>query len=547
MKHTQPFENTNTKIENSGIGILSEDWLDYRTESIIHFWSVLRNIEELDKKLQFISDTVNDIFEAEFTILWLVKKGDRCNSGCPFSQKITENKICETNNECLHLITSSGSQSQFNADFSRIPLYHFNTDNIANGIGEKPSRNQIIKDFFSRDEKWINKLSIKSVNGFNLFSESDDTIGVLTVFSKQNMSSSVMVYIECFSNLAAQVIKNSQLEDSLIKYREHIEGLIKVRTDDLIETNRKLQKIIKEKANIEKSLIENEKRFRSVLDNSYDVIYFMNFKTSKFEYLSPSSLKVTGYTPEEIIYLQESGNLNFLHPEEEENVHEFFKQLDIRPEDDDINRTITFRMKHKISGYRWVSNTRTVIFDENGEPAAIVGNLRDITDIKNAQEQERKMKDNLEKMVQERTIELEKNNTALEVLLKKREMDKTKLEEKLIFNIKQLIVPYLERLNNTTLDNYQENLIHIIEANLNDILTPLIPFASPSQLDLTPSEIQVASLIKLGKTTKEIANTLCLAISTIHFHRNNIRKKIGIKNKKVNLRSYLLSSEQNIC
>ncbi|MBU4036580.1 MAG: helix-turn-helix transcriptional regulator, partial [Proteobacteria bacterium] len=123
---------------------------------------------------------------------------------------------------------------------------------------------------------------------------------------------------------------------------------------------------------------------------------------------------------------------------------------------------------------------------------------------------------------------------------------KTKLEGKLIFNIKQLIVPYLERLNNTTLDNYQENLIHIIEANLNDILTPLIPFVSPSQIDLTPSEIQVASLIKLGKTTKEIANTLHLAMSTIHFHRDNIRNKIGIKNKKVNLRSYLLSSEQNI-
>lgn len=533
-------------MENSEIDILSEDRLDYRMESIIRLWEVLRNIGKLDKKLQIITDTVNDIFKAKFTILWIVKEGDRCNSGCPFSQNGFGYKTCRGDIECLHLIAGSGFDSNIDADLNRIPLSHFKTDKINIGISEKSAINKFIKDLFIHNENGISTQDIKSVVRLKLVSDYDKAIGVLTVFSQQVISSPDIVHIECFSNLAAQVIKNSQLEDSLIKYREHLEGLIKVRTDDLMETNRKLQKIVKEKAHIEKSLIESEKRFRSVLDNSYDVIYFMNFKTSKFEYLSPSSLKITGYTPEEIIYLQESGNFDFLHPEEEDNVHEFFKQLNIRPDEDDINRTITFRMKHKTNGRRWVSTTRSVIFDENGEPAAIVGNLRDITDIKNAEEQEKKMKDNLENMVQERTVELEKNNTALEVLLKKREMDKTKLEEKLIFNIKQLIVPYLERINNTTLDNYQENLIHIIEANLNDILTPLIPFVSPSQIDLTPSEIQVASLIKLGKTTKEIANTLHLAMSTIHFHRDNIRNKIGIKNKKVNLRSYLLSSEQNI-
>ncbi|MFH2044447.1 MAG: PAS domain S-box protein [Pseudomonadota bacterium] len=515
-------------------------------ESIIRLWEVLRTIGTLDKKFKFITDAVNDVIKTEFTTLWIVKEGDRCNSGCTFSEKLSGNITCEGNIECLHLTASSGGYSNFNTDLNRIPLSHFKAGNFLITNSHDSLINRIIKDLFIHNENCANGLGIKSVAGFKLFSESDNVIGVLAVFSKQIISNADIVHIECFSNLAAQVIKNSQLEDSLIKYREHLEGLIKVRTDDLMETNRKLQKIVKEKAHIEKSLIESEKRFRSFLDNSYDVIYFMNFKTSKFEYLSPSSKKITGYTPEEIIYLQESGNFDFLHPEEEDNVHEFFKQLNIRPDEDDINRTITFRMKHKTNGHRWVSTTRSVIFDENGEPAAIVGNLRDITDIKNAEEQEKKMKDNLENMVQERTVELEKNNTALEVLLKKREMDKTKLEEKLIFNIKQLIVPYLERLNNTTLDNYQENLIHIIEANLNDILTPLIPFVSPSQIDLTPSEIQVASLIKLGKTTKEIANTLHLAMSTIHFHRDNIRNKIGIKNKKVNLRSYLLSSEQNI-
>ncbi len=56
---------------------------------------------------------------------------------------------------------------------------------------------------------------------------------------------------------------------------------------------------------------------------------------------------------------------------------------------------------------------------------------------------------------------------------------------------------------------------------------------------LSPTEIKVINLVKMGKTTKEIAKTMNLATSTIDFHRNNIRAKLGIKNKKINLSSYL--------
>ena len=104
-----------------------------------------------------------------------------------------------------------------------------------------------------------------------------------------------------------------------------------------------------------------------------------------------------------------------------------------------------------------------------------------------------------------------------------------------------VLVPYLDRLSQSKLDERQKSYISLAQASLNDIISPFIGKLSSKFLKLTPTEIQVANLIKHGKTTKDIAEILYLAVETVKFHRRNIRKKIGISNKKANLRTYLLS------
>jgi len=112
-----------------------------------------------------------------------------------------------------------------------------------------------------------------------------------------------------------------------------------------------------------------------------------------------------------------------------------------------------------------------------------------------------------------------------------------------LLNVREMIEPYLEKLKKTKLDDMQKTYLGIIESNLNDIISPFVCGVSINLLNLTPTELQVANLVKQGKTTKEIASILNLSAKTIEFHRDNIRKKLGIKNRKINLRTHLLSLE----
>lgn len=164
-----------------------------------------------------------------------------------------------------------------------------------------------------------------------------------------------------------------------------------------------------------------------------------------------------------------------------------------------------------------------------------------VTDVTKPKRSERELV-RRESELEAKTKDLEEINTALKVLLKKREEDKAELEKKVLFNVKELIKPYLENLNASTLNHKQKTQVEIIESNIDDIISPFMPGMPEKLLKLTSIETKVANLVKLGKTTKEIAGLFNLSSKTIDFHRNNIRKKLGIKNKQINLRTFLISN-----
>ena len=158
-------------------------------------------------------------------------------------------------------------------------------------------------------------------------------------------------------------------------------------------------------------------------------------------------------------------------------------------------------------------------------------------DLRNEVETRRRTEVSLRK----RETELEEANAALKVLLKRIEDSRTDLEEAMLTNINQLVFPYLDRLKRRVTDTKGQAYIDILESNINELTSPLGSRLSARFSRLTPTELEIAKLVIQGKTTKMIAAILNTATSTVEFHRNNIRKKVGIGSTRVNLRTYLTS------
>ena len=146
-----------------------------------------------------------------------------------------------------------------------------------------------------------------------------------------------------------------------------------------------------------------------------------------------------------------------------------------------------------------------------------------------------------EEALRKREAELEETNTALKVLLQGIEETKHEAEERVVWNINEQVMPYVERLKRRCRDDRSAAYLALLEANLTAITAAFPNRLSTTFSNLTPTEIDVAKLVMQGKTTKEIAGLMSIATSTIDFHRNNIRKKVGISSSNVNLRSYLAS------
>lgn len=201
----------------------------------------------------------------------------------------------------------------------------------------------------------------------------------------------------------------------------------------------------------------------------------------------------------------------------------------------EIEEFLTQYPCHSPQEKRWYS-LRVVPYRDR-EAKRVIVTHENITPIMRAQEKLRQQ----EKELQHKTDKLEEINIALKVLLEQRQRDREQMEERIVANIRELAVPSLEKLEHSPLDQRQRTLVDIIRTHLNEVVSPFLNRLSTINLLLTPQEIEVATLVRQGKSSQEIADVLAVSLATISFHRKKLRRKLGLSKRGINLRTYLLS------
>jgi len=325
-----------------------------------------------------------------------------------------------------------------------------------------------------------------------------------------------------------------------------------------------------ERQKAEGILRESENRYRSLLESSPDpvVVYTMD---GQAVYVNPAFEQTFGWRRDELLGKPIAFVPEANWPETRQAIETMLAGQKIRLFD-------TQRLT-KDGRVLDIQLSSTLYTDREGRHVGNIVILRDVSALKQAQEQIKGYQDHLEEIVAERTaalaetnrqlqrqveerrraettlrkrekelqaqsLHLAEVNTALKVLIQQRENDKKELADNVLTNVRQLVQPYVERLKKGRLSTGQQTLVGILAANLEHIISPFTRRLSSGFASFTPMEVRVANLVKEGKTNKEIAELLLLSKNTVLFHRHNVRRKLGLGNQKINLRTHLLTLEQ---
>ena len=157
---------------------------------------------------------------------------------------------------------------------------------------------------------------------------------------------------------------------------------------------------------------------------------------------------------------------------------------------------------------------------------------RDINERKKAKVELKKS----EQELREDKLLLEQKNLALAELLEHMERTKNKTKEDIAINVEEFITPILKKLK---IKGALPKYIKLLEHHLKELTSSFGRKITQRSTRLSSREIEICDMIKGGLSSKEISELLNVSYQTIDKHRRNIRKKLAIAKKKVNLTSFL--------
>jgi len=143
-----------------------------------------------------------------------------------------------------------------------------------------------------------------------------------------------------------------------------------------------------------------------------------------------------------------------------------------------------------------------------------------------------------QKRLENLNTQLRDTNSALSIFAQNIERERTDVEKKIAVKLRNLIIPMVQRLRNDKALSRYEGQLDTLTMQIED-LTSGFTMDSRMAANLSFTELRVASLIKNGITTEDIARQLHIAENTVRTHRKNIRRKLKINNAQYSLRNFL--------
>ncbi len=277
-----------------------------------------------------------------------------------------------------------------------------------------------------------------------------------------------------------------------------------------------------------KSLRESEERYRNLYERS-PLIYQSLDKDGYIIDVNSAWLQAMGYNPREVI-ARWFGDFLVFHYREQ------FKEDYTKTCSEGGIKNIRYEMLRKDKGRLFAEIDINVAYDNQDKFLQSHCIIRNITEHKKIEESLRKMTDRL----QNEQKALTEKNIALRQVLKHIEKDRKDYRHKLALSIEEMVFPILNKLKKNGVTDL-ESEIDEIRDNLDALVEKDIDHFKEKFEQLTPREIEMCYLIRNGYTSKEISSELNLSVVTIHKHRELIRKKLGLANKRVNLAGYLKS------
>ncbi|MEW6266307.1 MAG: PAS domain S-box protein [Thermodesulfobacteriota bacterium] len=287
-----------------------------------------------------------------------------------------------------------------------------------------------------------------------------------------------------------------------------------------------LRQQIVEREKAEAALKESEGRYRLLIENAVEAILVIQREILAFA--NRRFVEITGYSPVEIT---SRPFIEFIHPEDRPAAGGML--LEVLEQGQSETVFLTFRLLTHEGGLRWIE-FKPVRIEWAGAPA-LLAFCSDVTDAVMAELVLREKEEEL----REQAKKLEEANIGLKILLQHRQEEKAAIQESVQASITKLIMPFVDKLKRTFLSTEQATYLNIIEVSLSEIVSPFTARLSSNRLGLTPTELEVANLVKNGNSIKRISELLNISENAVRFHRQNIRRKLGLKHKKINLRSFL--------